>query len=136
MSGPISPTPFLDKAITKQARFAIYTNGTKRIFTDPKYHNQSEIVFIPTEAPNTIVVKRKGVTWGDFFKTLPMKVEQECLTTGTGQEFCTDTKQSLKFYVNGESVPNALNRTIEDTDTLIITYGPKNDPSIPTQLNQ
>ena len=75
-------------AVDINAAFAIYTNGTFRIFTAVMYHNLSEDVFIESGNPNIVHVKKNGVTWGNFFGTLPMKLSAECLTTGTGQTFC------------------------------------------------
>src|SRR3990172_4396271 len=56
------------------ASFEIYTLGTKRIFTDSKYHNQSSDVYIEFSNASLIKVKRRGTIWGDFFATLPMKL--------------------------------------------------------------
>ena len=58
------------------ASFEIYTNGTKRIFTDVKYHNQSQNVFIQNSDPSTIYVKTAGTTWADFFETLPFSLSK------------------------------------------------------------
>lgn len=44
------------------ASFEIYTNGTKRIFTDPKYHQQSSEVYLTAEMPSTIYIKKEGIT--------------------------------------------------------------------------
>lgn len=129
------PTPSgnpIQQKVNLQASFAIFTNGTFRIFTDPKYHNRSEDVYITADNPNVITVKKKGITWGDFFKTLPtpMKVTKDCLYTGTGQTLCNSDNQTLKFYINGEKDGNALEKEIKENDKLLISFGSKDDPQL------
>lgn len=105
------------------ARFEIFTNGTKRIFTDAMYHNQSAEVFIEKSDPQRINVKTAGTTWGDFFSTLPFSLSKECLVTGTKQTFCTTETKKLYFILNGEDTPNALDRIIAPDDVLRVEYG-------------
>lgn len=129
-----TPTQSVQQSVEKAATFAIFTNQTVRIFTDPKYHNQSEDVFIQAENPQTVHVKKQGTTWGDFFNTLPMKLEKECLTTGTGQVFCTGSSGALSFYINGKKDADALDREINDGDKLLVSFGSETD--IQNQLRQ
>lgn len=108
--------------IERKAKFEIYTLGTKRIFTDSKYHNLSPFVFVSSEAPDTITVKKKGITWGDFFDTLPMKLTPDCLTTGTGQLFCSGVDGVLNFYINGVKEAGALDKEINEGDELLVEF--------------
>lgn len=132
-----SPTP-LNEKVDFKALFLIFTNGTKRIFTDSKYHNRSADIFITAENPEVLYIKKTGLTWGDFFKTLPapMKVEKTCLHTGTGQSFCNSDNQTLKFYVNRRLDTDALSKEIKKGDELLISFGPKEDSQIEKELNQ
>ena len=117
-----------------KASFAIYTNGTFRIFTDPKYHNLSEDVYIDSSNPNIVNVKKANTTWDDFFKTLPMKLEKECLTTGTGQVFCSNQTYAMQFFINGVADKDALNKQINPGDKLLITYESEKSSRITNQL--
>jgi len=116
------------------ASFAIYTNGTFRIFTDSRYHNLSEDVFIELPNSNTVHVKKSNITWGDFFKTLPMSLTQDCLTTGTKQTFCTNETYSLQFFINGSRNQSALSEIIQPNDKLLITYEKEDSILIPSQI--
>jgi len=118
------------------AGFAIFTNGTFRIFTAVMYHNLSKDVYIQADNPNIVYVKKRGITWNDFFKTLPFKLTKDCLTTGTKQTFCTNINERLKFYVNGKEDANALDNQIETGDQLLVTYGNENEAQIQKQLQQ
>jgi len=117
----------------KKASFAIFTNGTFRVFTASMYHNQSVDVFIKADNPNVVLVKKENLTWDDFFNTLPFKLTNECLTTGTGETFCTNEESSLKFYINGSENPNALNQIIDPGDKLLVSFGDDSDSEIESQ---
>lgn len=136
----ISPTPQTEESQSKiadiKAAFAIFTNGTFRIFTAAMYHNLFADVYIESSNPNIVHVKIANITWDDFFKTLPFKLSKECLTTGTGQSFCTKGNQSLKFYLNGEIDPSALDQVIKDGDQLLVTVGNDSEAQIQSQLQQ
>lgn len=132
-----TPTPFI---VTMQkseseiaASFGIVTNGTFRTFTHSMYHNLTPEVFIESNNPNVVIVKKTGLTWDYFFKTLPFLLNKECLTTGTGQSFCTDEVHQLKFYINGAEVPDALEMPINHGDKLLVVYG---DGEIENYLRQ
>lgn len=119
-----------------KASFLIFTNGTKRDFSASRYHNLTDYVYLVTENPTTIHAKKKGVTWGDFFGTLPMKLTENCLTTGTGQLFCSNGFETLKFYLNGVKTEGVLGKEIKDGDKFLISYGEDNEEEIKKQLNQ
>lgn len=104
------------------ASFEIYTNGTKRVFTDLMYHNLSSDVYIAEPDPSVIHVKKAGITWDDFFKTLPFTLTKECLTTGTKQVFCTNQTQKLQFILNDTENPNTLELEIREGDRLVVNY--------------
>lgn len=108
----------------KTAKFKIVTNGTTRIFTESKYHNQNENVFIEKNDPNTIIINGENIMWSDFFNSLPspMKLTKECLTTGTGQKFCNSNNKKLFFYLNNNEDLEVLDKTIKDNDNLLIEY--------------
>lgn len=136
LSQPIAQSTPTPSVVNYTASFGIFTNGTIRIFTDKKYHTLSPDVYIEANNPSVVHVKKPGITWGDFFATLPMKVATECLTTGTGQMFCTNTNAILKFYVNGKLTPTALEKVITDGDQLVISFGSENDIQIQQQRQQ
>jgi len=119
----VSPQSELEESVDFTARFEVYTNGTKRIFTQSMYHNLSPNLYIEASDPHLIYVKKTNLTWNDFFKTLPFSLTKECLVTGTKQTFCTSDTQKLRFLLNNQEVADALDRVIEAGDTLIVMYG-------------
>lgn len=128
------PTVTKSQSTNYIASFAIYTNGTFRIFEDSRYHNLSEEIYIDSSNPNVIQIKKGNFTWSDFFKTLPMKIEKDCLTTGTGQLFCSNQSYKLQFFINGNQDPNALEKTIKPNDKLLVTYEQEDSEVIKEQI--
>lgn len=116
----ITPSP-TQTPVNKRAEFTIITGDITRSFKSDKYHNRSEEVFILPDNPSVVHVKKDGVTWGDFFNTLPMKLTKECLTTGDGENLC-NTNGSLRFYLNDNETPDLLDRVIQDNDKLLIKF--------------
>lgn len=104
------------------ARFEIFTNGTKRVFTEAKYHNQSIDAYIEKPDPHLIYIKKPGITWNDFFSTLPFSVTKDCLVTGTKQTFCTTETKKLYFYLNDQEIPDVLDKLVAPDDLLRIEY--------------
>ena len=100
------------------------------------YHNLSDDVYIEAGSPNIIKVKKAGVTWNDFFSTLPFKLTQDCLTTGTKETFCTGSKVSLKFYLNGERKESVLDQEIQSGDKFLVTFGNESEDAIKQQIDK
>jgi len=115
------PTP-TEAPVDISARFTIFTHGTKRIFTDSRYHNLSPDVYIAPDDPESVHVRSRGITWADFFTTLPMQLTKDCLVTGTKQTFCTGSGGTLRFFINGNEDENALEREIREGDMLLVEY--------------
>lgn len=121
-----TPTPYV-VAMEKTpeeiaASFGIFTNGTFRTFTASMYHKLAPEIFIEPNHPNIVHVKQNGLTWDYFFKTLPFLLDKDCLVTGTGQSFCSDELQKLRFYINGVEDPDALDKVINHKDKLLVSY--------------
>jgi len=132
-----TPSPTMDapKNVNYEAKFAIYTNGVKRVFTNPMYHNLSKNVYLEASDPSIVHVKTDGTTWMNFFMTLPFKLGKDCITTGTNETFCMTKNATLKFYLNGVRNDNLLMEKIKDGDLALISYGTENEAQIKSQLN-
>ena len=120
-----SPTPIpqaSDEKVNIKASFTIITGNITRSFKAEKYHNQSADVYIESSDPTVVYVTKKGITWDDFFKTLPMKLTKECLTTGDKETFCDGRGGTLKFFLNDVETPDLLNKEIIEGDKTLIKF--------------
>ncbi|MDP2638144.1 MAG: hypothetical protein Q8P26_03730 [Candidatus Levybacteria bacterium] len=116
-----SPTP-QDTRVNIKASFTIITGNITRSFQAEKYHNQSSDVYIESSNPTIINVAKSGITWNDFFKTLPMKLTEDCLITGDGETLCNGNGRALKFYLNDIETPDLLDKEIRDGDKALINF--------------
>lgn len=116
-----SPSPQNEKVNIK-ASFTIVTGNITRSFKAEKYHNQSPDVYIESLEPTIVHVKNTGITWDDFFKTLPMKLTKDCLISGDGEILCNGKNGILKFYLNNIEAADLLDKEIRDGDKALIKY--------------
>lgn len=108
-----------------KASFTIVTGNITRSFKAEKYHNQSPNVYIDSVDSTIVRVKKEGITWDDFFKTLPMKLTKDCLITGDGETLCVGANGTLKFYLNNVETPDLLDKEIKDGDKALINFLPQ-----------
>ena len=128
-----SPTPTLQNGkvypdsigVNIKASFAIITGNITRSLEAEKYHNQSPDVYIDSVDATIVHVKKSGITWDDFFKTLPMKLTRDCLITGDGETLCAGANGTLKFYLNNIETLDLLDRRIKDRDNALINFSPQ-----------
>ena len=105
------------------AEFEVVTQGIKRNFSRGMYQNRSSEVFVESTNSALVRVRKEGVTWGYFFDTLPMSVTKTCLITGTKQEYCSNSEEKLRFFINEVEDPDALDKVIRENDRLKISFG-------------
>lgn len=132
----ISPSP---KPIHIHAAFLVFSNSTYRPFTNPKYHERRTEVHLNASNPRVIHIHAGGITWRDFFDSMPspMKVSADCLIAGTGEKFCNQGNKILKFYLKGERKDaSILSREIKDGDRFLMSYGAENEEQIQKQIEQ
>jgi hypothetical protein len=139
-SKKITPSKLTEPSVNPitdiQASFAIFTNGTFRIFTAAMYHYLSQDVYIEVSNPNRVQVKKSGTTWNDFFLTLPFKLTSDCLITGTNETYCSGSLGALQFFINGVKYDNALDQEIKDGDKLLVTFGTESEAQIKQQVDR
>ena len=129
------PSPTLEAIKPYQATFLIFTHNLQRNFNSSMYHYQSEDVYLEPGNTSQIHLTKSGITWADFFQTLPFSVTADCLTTGSGEKFCSQDNQVLSFYLNEELRQDVLDITIEPDDQLLISFGTKNSQYLQSQIN-
>lgn len=117
------------------AKFAIYSNGFYRAFSLPMYHNLSKKAYITAPDTHVVRVDKPGITWDQFFKTLPFELSYECLVAGTGEQFCNNDTNSLKFYINGTRTTDILSKKIQKDDELLVSYGQESPEQIQQQID-
>ncbi len=115
------------------ADYKVYIDGHAIDFAKREYMVKAQHVHIENMNGDVIHVHASGVTIGEFFRTLGMKLDDQCFQLGK-QKYCTVGERKLKFYVSGE--PNDLygDYLISDLDKLLISYGDDSPEAIQEQL--
>ncbi len=119
---PSEPSAIKPQDINTIAYFTIITDDITRNFSNSKYHNRSEDVFITADNPTQIYVMQTGIKWSDFFATLPMKLSYDCLITGDSETLCDGKQGVLKFYLNDKEDKNLLDKEIKQDDRALIRF--------------
>ncbi len=87
----------------------------------------------PEKTSDVLHMHATGVSLWIFFKSVGMDFNKNCLTmpkqidaqgaSVSQQKFCSDGKNTLKFYVNGNPNSQWENYVFNDGDKILISYG-------------
>ena len=105
------------------AAFAVKLNGTKLDFSDNKYQVKSRFMHVENGDGNTLHRHATGVPVAEFFKSIKMNVTDSCFTNDNGTKYCSNGKENLEFYVNGNKTKSIADYVFNDDDRILIEYG-------------
>ena len=105
------------------AAFAVKLNGTKLDFSDNKYQVKSRFMHVENGDGNTLHRHATGVPIAEFFKSIKMNVTDSCFTNDNGTKSCSNGKENLEFYVNGNKTKSIADYVFNDDDRILIVYG-------------
>jgi len=122
------------------ADFKMYINGSVFDLTQDKYQTSEEkeassSVHIHDKNGDIVHAHKKGVTIGDFFRSIGMSFAKDCLTLDNGKNYCNQTGMKLKFFVNGKENITFETYEIKDLDRILVSYGPVTDPTVQKQID-
>jgi len=105
------------------AAFAVKLNGTKLDFSDNKYQVKSRFMHVENGDGNTLHRHATGVPIAEFFKSIKMNVTDSCFTNDNGTKYCSNGKENLEFFVNGNRTKSIADYVFNDDDRILIVYG-------------
>ena len=105
------------------AAFAVKLNGTKLDFSDKKYQVKSRFMHVENGDGDTLHRHATGVPIAEFFRSIKMNVTDSCFTNDNGTKFCSNGKENLEFYVNGNKTKSIADYVFNDDDRILIVYG-------------
>ena len=105
------------------AAFAVKLNGTKLDFSDNKYQVKSRFMHVENGDGDTLHRHATGVPVAEFFKSIKMNVTDSCFTNDNGTKYCSNGKENLEFYVNGNKTKSIADYVFNDDDRILIVYG-------------
>ena len=105
------------------AAFAVKLNGTKLDFSDNKYQVKSRFMHVENGDGDTLHRHATGVPIAEFFRSIKMNVTDSCFTNDNGTKYCSNGKENLEFYVNGNKTKSIADYVFNDDDRILIVYG-------------
>ena len=92
-------------------------------FSGPAFQIKSSWIHFEGRDGTTIHKHATGVDLGYLFDTLAIGLDDQCYIFPDGKQFCSNEDYKLKFFVNGEQVPNISDYEIIEDDKILILYG-------------
>jgi len=111
----------------------IMINGEKYSLSKPQFMVKAKEVHVESMDGDAIHVHATGVTLGHFFKTLGMKLDDECFKTRE-VKYCSQENKKVSVYVNGELLPGAQDYVMQDLDKILVVYGAEDDAQVAEYL--
>ena len=105
------------------AAFAVKINGTKLDFSDNKYQVKSRFMHVENGDGDTLHRHATGVPIAEFFRSIKMNVTDSCFTNDNGTKYCSNGKENLEFFVNGNRTKSIADYVFNDDDRILIVYG-------------
>lgn len=105
-------------------------------FSGPAFQIKSSWIHFEGRDGFTIHKHATGVTLGYLFETLNIGIDDQCYVFPDGKSFCTNEDYTLKYFINGEQVPDIRDYEIIDNDRILIVFGAETPEEIDAYLLQ
>ncbi len=129
------------ESVHEHADFAVFLNGKKFDFAGEKYQSNEgdpfhDYMHLHDSVGGIVHKHQTGVSLGEFFDSVGVRLDDKCFVDDKGKEFCTDLNKgmTLKFFVNGEENLDFEDYEFSDLDRILISYGPIVDPAVEGQI--
>lgn len=105
-------------------------------FDGPAFQIKSSWIHFEGRDGTTIHKHATGVNLGYLFDTLSIGLDDQCYIFPDGKQFCSNEDYKLKFFVNGEQVPDIRDYETMEGDRVLIVYGGETAEEIDAYLMQ
>jgi len=105
-------------------------------FDGPAFQIKSSWIHFEGRDGTTIHKHATGVNLGYLFDTLSIGLDDQCYIFPDGKQFCSNEDYKLKFFVNGEQVPDIRDYEPMEGDRVLIVYGGETPEEIDAYLLQ
>ena len=128
------------KEYHSHADFAVYIGDVQYNFSRPGFMSTtskplSSSVHLHDLNGTVIHTHAKGVTLGDFFKSIGMGLDSNCFVAETGTFYCTGEGRELAMFVNGERSQGYGDYVIQDNDRILLSYGDASEGQLKQQMS-
>ena|ERR687885_1411920 len=119
----------------EHAAFAIILNGKQIDFSQPRYQLQSRLIHVEGGDGTTLHRHATGVPFGEFLKSVHMKIQNGCFISDDGKQYCSNQNNRLRFFINGNETKSINNYVLNANDRILVVYGNENADQINQELN-
>ena len=128
-----------DEKVHVHSDWVLHIDGITYDLSDDKYQSSNTQVLhehIHLHDNNDDVIHRHdhGVTLATFFNSLGFTLTNKCVTTDTGEEFCSDDTGELMVFVNDERLDDFKDYVNQEEDKILVYYGGSEDTEKITEL--
>jgi hypothetical protein len=109
------------------ADFKVYLNGQAINFSQERYMETTPFIHFHDMDGDVIHAHRDGLGLEILLESMGMRFNSTCLVTDSGESYCNDEENNIKFYVNGAPNGEFENYVFEDMDRILISYGPSGE---------
>jgi len=125
-------------SIHNHADFKVYILGKSLNFNLPRYQVMEDITHLENNDGDLLHTHATGITLGYFLGSLGMNLNNECITTDTGNQYCNLGKATLKVYTKNQfsnwvQIYDPDDYVINDLDKMLVTYGSESEDEIKKQ---
>jgi len=120
------------------ADFKVYILGKPLNLNSPQFQVMEDITHLENNDGDLLHTHATGITLGYFLGSLGMDLNNECITTNTGNQYCNLGKATLKVYAKNQfsnwvQVYDPADYLINDLDKILVSYGSEDDEGINKQ---
>ena len=112
------------------ADFLVYIQGSQLDFSKPAYMTTAQqephrYAHLHDENGKVLHLHAPNITFAEFLGSLGYVLTRDCLTTATGDTYCTDEDNTLVLYVNNQLLDSAAHTIYQpaDLDRILLLYG-------------
>ena len=112
----------------------VYINGQPIDFSQKKYQITTSYIHFEDGLGDVIHVHATGMTTLHLLKSVGMDLRNHCLIF-EDNNYCSDAKKEIKFFVNGKESNDLLNDVMKDLDKILVSYGSENNAEVQKQMD-
>lgn len=129
------------------ADFALFARGKQFDFSEERFMaNQAgddheddghahDTMHLHDEVGHVIHRHKPGQTLGNFLDSIGFNTKENCITTDTGDAYCTTDSEAWRMYVNGTETDVDMEYVFADEDKILLSFG-ASDADVEVQLQQ
>ena len=97
-----------------------------------------DLTHIENNDGDVLHIHATGMTLGYFLQSLGLDLNNECITTDTGNQYCNLGKATLKVYTKNQfsnwvQIYEPADYIINELDKMLVTYGSEDEEGIKKQ---